>query len=481
MATKEIPSRQRQAVVVEWIYVQTRTLVLLGGIALGAIGWGAYWWYTHGRAEDMRELARQAVSDAERAVADAAARAPKAPDLVTAHASLERAQREFASQEFGRSIEDAHEAEKLAASATAPGAAETETGARLARVSGQTHLKRAGQFVWEPISEKTVLRVGDQIRTGADSSAELVYFDGTRVTVASSSMLEIRELFRDTSSREQRVRERLAWGTLNASTSENEGMSSVHEVSTDEASFNARKASDFQVSRVKDSGRSEITTYSGAVSMETGGREVEVPESTRVTVAEGRIIEKIQLVDPPRLTSPPDQKAFLAPNETRVTLVWVQESRADRYRLQVATSASFNPPEVDLQLSATQADLPELLPGMYFWRLASIDHDGRAGRWSENRKFRILGTEFRDLDDRSPPPLAVSEVLVVGTNAIVSGSTEPGALVWIDGERVDVGDNGKFTWVVKLREDGLNKIQLLAQDAAGNETRKLTHAQVDVF
>ncbi|MFN7965625.1 MAG: FecR domain-containing protein [Acidobacteriota bacterium] len=481
MATKEIPSRQRQAVVVEWIYVQTRTLVLLGGIALGAIGWGVYWWYSHGRDTDIRDQARQAVADAERAVADATARAPQAPDLKLARVSLERAQRELESQEFGRSVEDAHEAEKRAASATAPDAAETETGARLARVSGEAHLKRAGQFVWEPISDKTVLRAGDQIRTAADSTAEVVYFDGTRVTVAGSSMLEIRELFRDTSSREQRVKERLAWGSLNASTTENEGMTSVHEVSTDEASFKSRKAADFQVSRAKDSGRSEITTYSGSVAMQTGGREVEVPESTQVTVAEGRIIDKVQLVDPPRLTSPPDQKSFAAPSESKLTLVWAPESRADRYRLQVSTSGNFSPVQVDLQLGGTQADLPELLPGMYFWRLASIDHDGRAGRWSESRKFRILGTEYRDLDDRTPPPLQVTEVLVVGTNAIVSGNTEPGALVWIDGERVDVGDSGKFTWVVKLREDGLNKIQLLAQDAAGNETRKLTHAQVDVF
>lgn len=481
MSTKELPTRPRQTVVVEWVYIKTRTLVLLGGIVIGALGWGGWYWYSTSRAADVRAQAAAAIEEAERAISDAAIRAPQAPDLVQARDYLARAQRAFASQDFGRAVEDAREAEQHAGAAMAPGAAETDTGARLVHVRGEVHLKRSGQFVWEPVSAKTILKAGDQLRTAGDGSADVVYFDGTRVTLSNHSMLEIRELYRDPMRREQRVEERLVWGTLNALTTESEGTVSVHHVSTEEASFKARQAAEFEVRRGKDGGKSQVTTYAGQVSMTTGGREVEVPESTQVTVAEGRIVERVQLVDPPRLTSPPDGKSFALAEQAAIALVWVPIERAGRYRLQVSSTANFTTPAIDLELVITSAELPDLAVGLHYWRVASIDASGRIGRWSESRKFKLLGADYRDLDDRTPPTLNVTEVLVVGTNAIVSGGAEPGALVWIDGERVDVDDHGKFTWVVKLREDGLNNIQFLVQDAAGNETRQIRQANVDVF
>ena len=39
----------------------------------------------------------------------------------------------------------------------------------------------------------------------------------------------------------------------------------------------------------------------------------------------------------------------------------------------------------------------------------------------------------------------------------------------------------RFTWVVKLWKDGENRIRLAAQDAAGNETRRVASAYLDVL
>ena len=40
---------------------------------------------------------------------------------------------------------------------------------------------------------------------------------------------------------------------------------------------------------------------------------------------------------------------------------------------------------------------------------------------------------------------------------------------WIDNEKVDVYEDGSFHAVIRLRKEGENIVEFLAQDAAGNE------------
>lgn len=77
----------------------------------------------------------------------------------------------------------------------------------------------------------------------------------------------------------------------------------------------------------------------------------------------------------------------------------------------------------------------------------------------------------------SPPPaqgffLEVTEPQdesVVSTSPIrVSGSTSPGAEVSINGELIDVDEQGNFAAMVQL-EEGPNVIEVIATDYDGNE------------
>jgi hypothetical protein len=481
MTTREIPTRPRPSVVVEWVYVRTRTLVLIGGLIVGAIATGAIWWFRTEHQVDIEAQAARAITVASEAVAAAAQRAPEAEKLPAAENALTQARAEFESREFGRALKDAQEAEALAGEIGEGSGSPDRRPARIERVAGNAQIKRVGQFSWEPVSAGTAVQPGDQIRTTSGGSAEVVYSNGSRVLVSPNSLFEIREIVRDEVRREQRIAQHLEFGTIDAKVAETEGVSSNYEVTTSDASVRAKRAAEFRLSRSPETARSEVTSLAGDVVLETGGREIVVPESTVIVAERGKVIDKGHLAEPPRLISPPDQKAFVVNNEPLVCS-WAVLDRATSYQLQLSERADFSELLLDQKIvGATQRAVPELGPGVYFWRVASFDARERMGRWSETRKFRLLGSDYRDLDDRTPPRLEVKEVLVVGTNAIVSGVTEPGSLVWVDGERADVSDAGKFTWVVKLREDGLNKIQLLAQDAAGNETRVLAHARVDVF
>jgi hypothetical protein len=398
--------RGAQKLRVEWIYIRYRTIAI--GVALLLVGAGVVLWSRFGPS-----LRR----GAERAAAEAS---------------------------------------------TKPG--EAEDGVRVVRIDGDVRVKRAGQFLWESANDRTVLRAGDQIRTSEGGTAQLLYFDGTAMTVSPDSLLEIRDLWRDATQRRQKVSERLAFGSLSARTQDNAGISSIHEVATEKAAVRTRKASEFQVRHDPEKGISEVLSYRGALTVSTGTEEVQLPQSARATIErDGKVTQVVALLEAPRINFPPDQRAFASGGKGAVDLGWAEVSGAATYRVQVSDRQHFAQAMRDEgQLKSTEFRLASLAPGTYYWRVAAVDSKGNDGQWSETRAFRLLGSEF-------------------GTNAIVSGRTEPGSLVWIDGERVDVEDDGRFTWLVRLREYGKNKISFLAQDAAGNETRRAGSAYVDAF
>ncbi len=424
-AEKTAGRRGAQKLRVEWIYIRYRTIAI--GVAILALGAGVVLWGRFGPSSRR---------GAERSAAE---------------------------------------------SGVKPG--ESEDGVRVVRIEGDVRVKRAGQFLWEPASDRTVVLAGDQIRTGEGGTAQLLYFDGTAMTVSPDSLLEIRDLWRDATQRRQKVSERLAFGSLSARTQDNAGISSVHEVATEKAAIRARKASEFQLRHDRENGESEILSYRGELTLATAGEEIPLPQSARATVERsGRVVEVVALLEAPRINFPPDQKSFAPGKEGTIGLGWGEVPGASSYRVQVSDRHHFaQAMRNEGPLEGTGYEFAGLAPGTYYWRVAAIDSKGHDGQWSETRAFRLLGSEFRDVSDRQAPPLDVHEILVVGTNAIVSGRTEPGSQVWIDGERVDVEDDGKFTWLVRLREYGKNKISFLAQDAAGNETRRVGSAYVDAF
>ena len=64
---------------------------------------------------------------------------------------------------------------------------------------------------------------------------------------------------------------------------------------------------------------------------------------------------------------------------------------------------------------------------------------------------------------------------------IINGRTEPGAVLSIDGQRVDVYDDGAFTAVVRMKKDGMNDLEIVAQDTAGNTTRMRRSVYVESY
>jgi hypothetical protein len=69
-----------------------------------------------------------------------------------------------------------------------------------------------------------------------------------------------------------------------------------------------------------------------------------------------------------------------------------------------------------------------------------------------------------------PPDLVVFRPQVIGTTVIVSGKTEPGAKVTVNGEEADVDATGVFRKVINLPGGGVKPITIRAVGSSGLET-----------
>ncbi len=482
MVSTPTPAPRRGMVTWDWFYVRYRTVAVAAvvGVALCAgVGW---WWFTGGASAEERAL--EAIGDARNAVAGARAAGGYPEPLKQAEEHLARALGALDRAEYEQAITEADAAEMLAGTLLAR-AEVSEATVRIVRIDGDVRVKRLGQFLWESARERAVLGTGDQIRTGDDGMVQLVYFDGTVTTIRSSSLLEIRTAERPSDTTQaQKVSERLAWGTVDTTTQGNPDRRSIHEVSTESGAASAETAAEFQVQHDRERGRSEIIAWKGEITFKGAEGEERIVENTRVTVFDGQIVDRKDVLGSPRLVAPADQKTYLGPGDTSISLAWRPLEGAQSYSVQLSDKPLFSQILFTMRESGgSSVVMPPLAAGSYYWRVAGIDVDSVSGRWSETRKFRILGSEFHDFEDATPPELKVSETQVIGSNAIIIGHSEPGARLWIGEERepVDVKDDGSFRWLIKLQRDGWNEVPVISQDAAGNETRIELKVYIDVF
>jgi len=111
----------------------------------------------------------------------------------------------------------------------------------------------------------------------------------------------------------------------------------------------------------------------------------------------------------------------------------------------------------------TQMELRSLEAGEYFWRVAAQDSAGTEGGFSDVWRFTIGKTAAAAA---TPPPLSV-EVLELKANVLhVSGRTEPGVQLTVNGERLDVQADGSFDEFLTF-EGGATAILVRATSARG--------------
>ena len=475
-------------ILLDWTTISYRTLMrgFVYLVVLVALG-GVFYYLNAARRGSPEDRAEREIVLAERLVREARKAAGEdtrlRPIVKRSYTLLERARQFRERQEHEQARAAALQSQSFA-QRVLRGSPENVFSAQIYRYEGDVKVKRARQFVWDSVKSSTTLGVGDQIKTASSGSAQILYFDGTITTIRPGSLLEIRELSEDPSTRVRRVREKLNFGGVSATMTGGNVAGSFHEVSTDSVTTRAESKAQFEVAYDAKTKRTRAQVKSGSAKVKTGRKTMILRPLERLELKQDKVVRRDKLLPPPSLLNPSDQRVFVYRDAKKAvtTLRWSKIKGASRYRLQISNTSLFGTVRLDRKaLKSSHVKIAGLRNGTYYWRVAATDKQGVESAYSSVRKFKVTGTHIGRSEDTTPPSLEVVDFLPTGHLVIINGRTEPGALLTIDGRKIDVYDDGSFTAVVRLKREGYNDLNIEAQDAAGNTNRTRKRVYVESF
>lgn len=326
--------------------------------------------------------------------------------------------------------------------------------------SGGVQARGPESRAWITARKHHVLLEGDRVRTLSESMAGIFFRDESRLRLEENSLALIQKMRYNNLENVEESSVSLLEGDifafLGGGRSEEDFDLEIEGVET------AINSSQFWVSKDEDAAR--FANYDGQIDVTAGGQTVQVKANQGSIVSGGRAELISELLPKPDLVSPP---VFARLPGDRFELEWEPVEGAVRYWLEIAHDKAFNSVFISsddiTRTRFVQEDAPR---EVYYWRVAAVDRYGLPGPKSEVRLVAILA------DDVSPYLLVTSPPRNSFTkqgSVEVSGETERGALVTVNGEPVSVGGDGQWSVTYNL-VPGKNVFEVVATDDAGNET-----------
>ena len=341
--------------------------------------------------------------------------------------------------------------------------------ARFIYVEGDVEYRRGETGRFRRARPRDVLYEGDYVRSSDQASAEILFDgDGTLFTVRPGTMLKVQARLR-LRGRGEPLRMEYGWVDLETSRRPSG-------IETEHASIRLDTESEATVSYEPGSATGRFAVGRGAAQVEAAGSgEVrKLAELQQVLQQAEELGRTTGLLDQPAVIGPPNGFDLILDRTRELVLSWEQVRDASAYRLQVSRSRLFGEALIDRRRASTSATLGVNDQGNFYWRVAAYDGAGVLGPWSSLRKFRALSLGGIGWKDTVAPEIQSVEVTVNGNIVIISGRTEPGVRLEIDGQRAPVGADGSFRLSVTPESEGLVDVVVSAVDASGNrsETRK---------
>lgn len=355
-----------------------------------------------------------------------------------------------------------------------PEGAGTQPGGKQARfvnLDGKVQVKKANSVQWVNADYQITLDKGDLIQTGPEGVARIVFADGTTYTVKGDTLVTVEENIVSQNSATQ-VGVHITSGQVDLLTGSWPVPGSKAQVSFENAVASVNANSRAAVVSDPQHNEQQITIDSGSAVLNRGDQHVDIGQYERATFPAkgGGEIVKTQVLAPPELVQPLDLAPIIVPDpkHASVHFEWKPSPAAKSYEFQVGTTTMFNHVLVDQKTDAPSADASGLEPGNYFWRVRAIDDKGNVSDPSDTYKFILAaqGKEQQMLLDVDAPELE-------GNVVEVTGRTEPGAALIINGEQVaDIGADGRFRFFTQPMARGSHTIVITGQNRRGGTNIK---------
>ena len=352
------------------------------------------------------------------------------------------------------------------------GAELTPKQAKFVNLDGKVQVKKVNSVQWVTADYRMALDKGDLIQTTGDGAARVTFADGTTYTVQADTLVTVEEnsVGRDS---ETRVGMHISSGAVDLATGTWDSPKSKAEVSFSNAVASVKQNSRAVVRSDPKTSESEITVSAGSAELATtdGRQHVDIGRWERVTVPpSGGTVIKTNVLAPPDLAQPLNLQPLIVPDPKHapVRFEWKPVTEAVSYELRVSTTSMFSRIVEDRKLTGTSMELTGLDPGDYFWDVVASDAQKRVSVPSDTFKFTLA-----TLGKGQEMMLEIASPELHGNVVEISGRTEPGAALIINGEPVaDIHPDGTGKEGTQALTRGSQTIVVTGQNRRGGTAIK---------
>ena len=350
----------------------------------------------------------------------------------------------------------------------------SQTQAKFVNLDGRVQVKKVSSVQWVDADYRTALDKGDLVQTGTDGYARVTFADGTSYTVKPGTLITVEENSM-ASNRPTNVAVRINTGSIDMRTPNWTAPGSTAAVSVEDAKAELRPNSRAAVKTDKDTKESEIVVSNGSAQVQRGQEAVELTQYQKANIPTGGSISKSDVLAPPELLQPINLTPIIAenPKTTAVHFEWKPVQDAVAYSLRISTTSMFTKIVKEVpRVSGTSVDLTGLDAGDYFWNVTALSAKKLSSDVSEPYKFTLV-TQGKTQDML----LEIQSTQLVGHAVEITGRTEPGAALIINGQAVpNIARDGTFRHFTEPLLPGEHTIVVIGQNRRGGTNQ----AQVSV-
>ena len=350
----------------------------------------------------------------------------------------------------------------------------SQTQAKFVNLDGRVQVKKVSSVQWVDADYRTALDKGDLVQTGADGYARVTFADGTFYTVKPGTLITVEENSMPTN-RATSSGVRINTGGVDMSTPNWTSPGSKAVVSVEDAKAELRPNSRAAVKTDKDTKESEILVSNGSAQVQRGQEQVEVTQYQKVNIPTTGAISKSDVLAPPDLLQPINLTPIIAenPRTTAVHFEWTPVQDASSYSLRISTTSMFTKIAKEVpKVSGTSVDITGLDAGDYFWNVTATSAKKLSSDVSETNKFTLVAQ-----GKTQGMLLEIQSTQLVGHAVEVTGRTEPGAALIINGQPVpNIAKDGTFRHFTEPLLPGEHTIVVIGQNRRGGTG----HQQVSV-
>jgi hypothetical protein len=338
--------------------------------------------------------------------------------------------------------------------------------AHFTALDGTIRVRKGNGNSWITANYNVPLEKGDVVQTGAEGMAKIVFNDGTNYTVKQDSLIVIEENSAN-DQQQTNVSVAVTTGTVDLTTATYvQGSKSQVIVAGAKASL-APDSSAMVHNDPKDD-KHEILLTKGSGEVERNGEKAHLSNWEKVTFqSESKTMQLAKEIGPPTPITPGNMMPVFA-NEgdkaRELEFAWTPMAHAAGYRLRISHNPYFSSLLMDRKVDSASVVVTGLPVGAYYWSIQSYDAAGKESVESEKNRFTIVAKS----KERVELPLAIDPFVQHGHVIEVTGTTEGGARVMVNGKEVPiVSDDGSFHYFTPPLPNGENLITVTAQNAKG--------------